>query len=385
VRFRFVHAADLHLDTPFEGVRRVEPLVADALRDASLQAFDALVSLAIARDAAFVILAGGLYDGPRRGIRAQLAFRRGLERLSRAGIPALLADDPPEGRWAAVGTWPDRVTLLGPGGTAVQRDSQTIATIHGGGGQPDPDGGLAIGVLHGDLDIPAGGGMDYWALGGRHAQQILAEGDPWIVYPGTLQGRGPGVDERGAKGAFVVEVDGRSIAPPEFVPLDRVRTSVMDADITGLGDLGEVAAVLGELAEREVAAADRRSLVLRARLVGAGPVVQRLRRPGALGELLGELRDTRGSTPEFVWWDALEDATRMPLDLDALRRRGDFGSALLELADELTGADSDHLEAFAQRHLASADLPGGAGQVGPERLRRAADLALDTLVLDDQG
>ena len=62
VRFCFVHAADLHLDTPFSGIRETAPEVSDALRSASLEAFDGLVDLAIEREAAFVLFSGDFDD-----------------------------------------------------------------------------------------------------------------------------------------------------------------------------------------------------------------------------------------------------------------------------------------------------------------------------------
>src|SRR5659263_433463 len=88
--FCFIHAADLHLDTPFEGVAGMSGDVAERLRDASLEAFDGVVRLAVDRRAVFVLLAGDLYDGAERGVRAQLRFLRGLEVLSAAGIPVFV-------------------------------------------------------------------------------------------------------------------------------------------------------------------------------------------------------------------------------------------------------------------------------------------------------
>jgi hypothetical protein len=86
IRFRFVHAADLHLDTAFAGMGRVTPGIQDALRDASLDAFDDLVKLAMTREAALVLLAGDSYDGPERGVsRYRLgAYLDGLTRRSTA-------------------------------------------------------------------------------------------------------------------------------------------------------------------------------------------------------------------------------------------------------------------------------------------------------------
>src|SRR6476646_5865043 len=118
--FRFIHAADLHLDTPFATIGRVEPEIADRLRDASLEAFDGLVSLALDRQASFVVIAGDIYDCADRGVRAQLRFLRGVERLGDRGIPVFVAHgnhDPLDG-WSAVRRVPDNLVVFG--GEAVE-------------------------------------------------------------------------------------------------------------------------------------------------------------------------------------------------------------------------------------------------------------------------
>ena len=74
MRFRFLHAADLHLDTPFTGMRRVDASLVATLRDATTRAFDNLVNAALEHSVAFVVIAGDIYDGPERGVRAQLVF-----------------------------------------------------------------------------------------------------------------------------------------------------------------------------------------------------------------------------------------------------------------------------------------------------------------------
>jgi len=130
--FRFVHAADLHLDTPFKGLTATDDLVAEALRDASLDAFDNLVQLAIGCKAAFVLLAGDIYDGESRGVRAQLRFLRGLENLSSANIKVFVVhgNHDPLGGWSAIRQWPAGVTIFGHSDVechSVQRDGQTLA------------------------------------------------------------------------------------------------------------------------------------------------------------------------------------------------------------------------------------------------------------------
>jgi DNA repair exonuclease SbcCD nuclease subunit len=135
--FCFVHAADLHLDTPFRGIGETAPSVAGALRDASLEAFDNLVTLCLERQAAFLVIAGDVYDGAERGIRAQLRFLQGLTRLSDAGIQTFVVHgnhDPVETGWSAVGTWPPLVTVFGTKeveAVPVQRDGRELAVVQG--------------------------------------------------------------------------------------------------------------------------------------------------------------------------------------------------------------------------------------------------------------
>src|SRR5450755_2923792 len=120
-KFRFVHAADLHLDTPFVALGRVAPDIAGRLRNASLEAFDALVRMAVERQAAFVIFAGDIYDSADRGVRAQLRFLRGVERLGERGIPVFVAHgnhDPLDG-WSAVRRRPENLVVFGA--DAVER------------------------------------------------------------------------------------------------------------------------------------------------------------------------------------------------------------------------------------------------------------------------
>ena len=116
MRFSFIHAADLHLDTPFSGLHRVDARLAGMLRDATTKAFENLVASALDHKVAFVLIAGDVYDGPQRGVRAQLSFRNGLERLVGAGIQCFVIygnHDPIEEGWSAVRTWPAGVTVFG--------------------------------------------------------------------------------------------------------------------------------------------------------------------------------------------------------------------------------------------------------------------------------
>ncbi len=422
--FCFVHAADLHLDTPFDGVREVAPEVADTLREASLAALDALVDLALGRGAAFLLLAGDIYDGAARGLRAQLRLRDGLARLAEAGIASFVVHgnhDPVTEGWSAIGRWPELVTVFGadePAVVPVVRDGIELATVQGISYarrtttenlatrlRRPTSGGLAIGLLHCNVAEAGSGhgdyspctledlrrtGLDYLALGHVHQRTVLARptapGEPWVVYPGNTQARSPKPSERGAKGAYVVHVEHGTVRELEFVPLDRVRFAELACEIGELEDLGDLRDRLEDLARTELAHADGRSLVVRARLHGRGPLHHDLARPGSLEELIQALRDAETTRPPFVWWDLVANESAPELDLEEVRGRGDFSADLLELAEELAG-DPAALALLAEQLLEAiprALATRAREQIGDpallaDALGRARTVALDVL------
>lgn len=391
--FRFLHAADLHLDAPFTRLATTSPEVALHLRDASLEAFDALIEAALARGVAFVLLAGDLYNGPEPGLRAQLRLRRGIERLAEHGIQVFIVPgdrDAPNG-WPALPSWPEGAHVFGaePESRPAVRGGDRLATIHGighaaGGGEATPlarrlevrdefraAGGLQIGLLHCGVDARPeadacaactvedlrAAGMDYWALGHAHARQVVRDGDPWIVYPGCLQGRSPDAAEAGAKGAVVVQADGASVQAVEFVPLDRVRFVDVTVDIQTTRDLPALHANLMGEAEWVAQENGGRGIVLRAQLVGGGPMRARLGRAEGVDDLLRRLRDDMAGRDPFVWWDVVRVGGASAPDLDAVRARGDLAAEILTQAERLA-ADPERLAAF----VAEGTLPlrGGA-------------------------
>ncbi len=408
--FSFVHAADLHLDTPFKGIGSTAPHVAEQLREASLAAFDSLVELCLERRVAFLVVAGDIYDGPERGLRAQLRFRDGLARLSSAGIASFVVHgnhDPVETGWSALGgPWPERVTIFGTGtvkAVRVEVDGIPLATVQGvsfaqrserenlalrfaRGAGP----GVQVGVLHCNVQGAASGyddyspctladlrsvGLDYWALGHVHARMILSghpgSDEPWVVDPGNLQARSPKPSERGLKGAVVVHVERGRVADVEPVGCDVVRFDLVALDIGDVADLAELRARLVSTSRDRLASADGRSLVLRGQLVGEGELHFDLRRPGSMEELLIALRDDFADDQPFCWWDSIEDRSRPEVDLDAARAGSDFAADLIALADQLghgLATDDGAVDDLA------AEL--SEGLPGPLRTRRVLERLL---------
>ena len=416
-RFRFIHAADLHLDTPFQGVAGPAPEVATALYEASLQAWDNVVDLAIEREAAFVLIAGDIYDGAERGVRAQLRFLSGLRRLDTAGIQAFVVfgnHDPLDG-WSAIRELPSNVVEFGPEEVASHTFAVegTSVCVHGISYatqdtqenlarrfKADPAAALNIGLLHTmvgsiaehlsyapctltDLDAAH---MDYWALGHVHKQMFLREGGPWVAYSGDTQGRSPKPSETGPKGVLVAEVAGSVIESVGFETVDVVRFLHCQVDIQDAVDVGWLESRIVELVDERRRAGDGRSLLVRVVLEGRGAIAADLHREGTVPELVTRLRDVYSGREPFVWIESLKDRSRGLLDLDELRKGDGFRSVLLRYSDALV-ADPGQAEkllrdacdklnrpvpvARALRDLEDED-PAGL-------LSEARDLALDEL------
>jgi exonuclease SbcD len=414
--FRFVHAADLHLDTPFKGVSEPSPETAAALIDASLGAWDDLVELTLAERAQLLLLAGDIYDGAERGVRAQFRFLRGLERLAAQRVTVAVAHgnhDPVDEGWSAIASWPEDVTVFGSDAVTdliVHRDGETLATVHGiSYGRRDTAENLAlrfpgagegfhIGVLHanvgGNADHDAyspctvadlcRAGYHYWALGHVHKRQSLGTDPIHVEYPGNTQGRSHKPSETGAKGALVVEVTDGAVREVRFAPCDRIRFVTTQLEIDGLESAAALRDRLTEaLSElRSIHAA--RALVVRATLAGRGALHEEIARPHVLTGVLDDLREISSWEQPLVWWESIRDATRAEVSPPV---PGTLSAELTQLVERLAsdpaaraGFLQDAWADLPTRRLLAELQPGEAGQLA--LLEAARDLALDRLEAD---
>ncbi len=369
--FRFLHTGDLHLDSPVTGLRgEATPEILALLRDATTDAWRNVVRLAIAERVDFVVVAGDVFERSSPTLLGQIRFRDGLGELAAAGIGSYVVHgnhDPLDGvSWAPSLTFSDRVHRFGTeaGASApVLRDGREIARIHGrsygsaavtenlAAGFRRGDEPYAIGLLHANVgDRPGHGnyapcsvddlrasGIDYWALGHIHQPGIVTTDGTLAVYCGNPQGRDPG--EMGARGAWLVGVDAAGRASAEFRACDVVRWTSVDLDIAGLeDDEALVAAVRSRLTDA-ADAADGRSLLLRLRLVGRGPMHPTLRRVGYLDDLRRIANDELATAPPFAWLESLVDTTRPAVDLAARRAVPDFAGDFLRTVEAARRAD----------------------------------------------
>ena len=366
--FRYLHAADLHLDTPFDGLSVTDPKLRDRLVEASLAALDELVATAIRESVSFVVLAGDIYDGPERGIRAQVRTLQATRTLDEAGIWTFIVHgnhDPvasgPASGWTAVRQWPQRVHIFAADQVEVRElraSDGTRVTVSGisyprrdvreglHARFPGPKGqGFHLALLHANvgsvaahqpyspcrLDELVATGYDAWALGHVHTRQILRASAPFVAYPGNLQGRGFKPGERGPKGALIVEVDGQEITP-RFVELASVRFEEVEVDASPCCDLGAVVDSLQATAGN--VAGSGGTVLVRAVLTGRTEAYDDLAEQDA-ETLLTTLRD---GAPSSVHWVSVEVRVQPVADLSQLLERQDMQGELARGWAELRGS-----------------------------------------------
>ncbi len=366
---RFVHAADLHLDSPFQGLASSAPeRVSKTLRDATFQAFDAIIELCITENVDALLVAGDIYDGADRSLRAQRKFVAGLTRLHEAGIRSFVCHgnhDPLSG-WEAGLSLPESCHRFGADVTSAPFDPadpargmvygmsyprQTVRENIARRFKREEHGGLAIGLLHCNvggntahesyapcsIDDLVGAGMDYWALGHVHTRHELRPQSPAIIYPGNPQGRHP--NETGARGAYLVTIDDAARVTAEFRALDVVRWARLSVSIEGRDGIEDLMTAMDIATRDALDAADGRHLVYRLVLTGQGDLHHELQRPGEIDELTAQRNEGLGWP--FAWCARIEDATRPAFDRRQALEAGDFLSEVLKAVDAASGASAE--------------------------------------------
>ena len=362
--FRFIHTADIHLDSPLRGLAGQEGGAAERIRAAPREAFDTLIGQAIQEAVDFVIIAGDLYDGNWRDYRTGLFFARQIGRLAAKGIPVFLL----YGNHDAESQITRRLVLPGNVRTFSSRQPETLAleelgvTLHGQSFRqrdvtdnlvpdyPQPrQGTFNIGVLHTGLGGMGGHanyapcalhelvnkGYDYWALGHVHQGHVLHE-RPHVVFPGNLQGRH--IREPGAKSAYLVTVSDGELAELSPIHADVVRWALLSVSVDDCTQINEVVDRVRTAIENAIDRdSDGRLLACRIELTGKGEIHGRLLASGE--HLVAEVRGAAlGLGEEAAWIERVVIATQPVVDAAMLHGRED---ALGELQRMLEAAGED--------------------------------------------
>ena len=417
-RIRFAHAADLHLDSPFKGLRAAAPgHVADALYAATFKAWENIVDLCIAEQVDALLVAGDIYDGADRSLRAQLKFTEGLKKLDEAGVRSFVCHgnhDPLDG-WEARLDYPPSCKRFGPewGCSPVFQDDPGRAVVYGISYPtrnvtenlaltlpqiaPDP---FSIGLLHANVggnqehgsyapcslsDLEQSG-IDYWALGHVHRCHVLREQGPAVAYPGNPQGRQP--NESGARGLYLVEVEDGGGIRLEFRPVDLVRWETLPVDIGGFETEQALLDGLGDKLGNLLDSAKGRSLVVRIQLQGRGELHRSLRQPNAIDHLLEKLNEEWAGRTPFAWCERIEDQSTLPFNREARIHGADFLAEVLRGADqakedsELLARLGGGLDDLYEHHRFRRQLSECA--LGPEQIAELLDEA-EAMIVDLLG
>jgi DNA repair exonuclease SbcCD nuclease subunit len=393
--FRFLHLADLHLDTAFRG--RSED-VREALRRATREAFEAAVATAIERGADAVLLAGDLVDSDVLTFATEAFLLDGCRRLEAAGIAVVYCtgNHDPGGATHRIRAldWPANVHLVYSATPVTidihDADGEAVGRVVSAGFAkkeqhdnlaakfPAMDGGLpTVGMVHtqvegaeaGDAHTPYAPsarpdfekpGYHYWALGHIHKRQQVFPDLP-VYYPGNLQGRHP--REPGPKGGNWVEIPPMGLARVEFVPLAPLEWQAVEVRDPA-GD--SLDALVAGLAERVPPAAAEQRLV-RLTLAGASPLAEELARADNRAELEAQLAARLGALDVEVKAGELH----RPVDVAELRTAPSPLATALELREHAL-ADDDLLD-----RLVPATLSPGAPAEAAERRAYLRELLAD--------
>ena len=361
---KFIHAADIHLDSPLIGLSAYEDAPVEMLRMATRDAFTNLVTEAIEQQVDFMVIAGDLYDGSWKDHTTGIYFVKQMGRLHKAGIPVYLlyGNHDAESEMTKKLILPDNVHAFDARKATTFSIPQLKVALHGRSfkeaattenlvtSYPDPvPGMLNIGVLHTALE---GGsvhanyapcslaglhakGYAYWALGHVHEHKMWT-GASTIVFPGNLQGRN--IRETGARGAVLVSADDGQIESVERLHVDVLRWSAFEVDVSSCQALDDVVRSIGASLEQAMVEADA-SVPMAVRVTVCG-------RTPAHGDLFGLETQLRAEVlaliaalgSDRIWLEKVKIATQPLDDGQALKARAD---ALSDLQDLLIAAETD--------------------------------------------
>lgn len=384
---RIIHAADIHLDTPY--ARRSDAM-RHRLQAAGREALIRLVDLAIGEEADALLIVGDLFDNEWLTIATERVLGDEMRRATSAGITVVYVTgnhDPGRANYRAMNiNWPEQgfhlVNSRQPVEIPIERSGATVGFVVGAGHQTPqetlnlaesyptaPRSAPAVAMLHTQVTTSSdasnhepyapssladfgGKGYAYWALGHVHKRHVVL-GDPLAIYPGNIQGRDFG--ETGAKGALVVDLASGALPEARFVPLAGVRWEILP-----VGDLAKARSIAdihsaARTAFEDLVTSDGDLLadqqwILRVSMSGPCPLVDTLRRDEERNDLAEYLRDALG----VLDLEVRDDGLHRLLELDEHRGQQHVLGVALDLV-ESARTDADSLRQLEPAALANGD------------------------------
>ena len=406
--FKFLHTADIHLDSPLLNLNKYDDSPREEFRSATRRAFDNIVDLAIQEEVKFVLIAGDLYDGDCSDFNTPLHFRRRMEELQQHDIRVFLI----HGNHDAASTMrkafrlelPNNVEFFRTDRPETKLIEELSVAIHGQGfaskvveddlsknyPEPVPDC-INIGMLHTNCGSREGHdryapstvdglqskGYDYWALGHIHKYWGEIGPRPWIIYPGNPQGRHIG--ETGPRGVIIATVDGDRIDRKRHF-VDVARWYHVKVDTEQCADADEVVAAAINSIENDTRESSNMPLAIRLDFFGNTQAHRGLMRESGYWDT--QIREeVLNRFDERVWVEKIRFRTRPQADTTA-----EPDSAIYDFVNSLKDADlvdfaRDELRADFEKMLTT--LPHDP-RLPPTEINLEDDKAVSALIADAQ-
>ncbi len=334
--FRFVHTADIHLDSPLRSLSLRNPELAELIGDATRQALVRIVDLCLEERVDALIIAGDLYDGDQTSMKTARFLATQMQRLHEANINVfkIRGNHDALSRITQELVLPPSVKVFSGRAESVELNAGNHTVVIHGLSFAKPQapesllpkykqavsGAINIGIMHTslagapghDLYAPCSvgelhaSGFHYWALGHIH-QRTHHAGERTVIMPGMPQGRD--INEAGEKSVTLVTVQDDGSLTIEERLTSIAQFSRIDVDVSGLTEWTDLAEHISSTLERERTRTLSSHLVARLRLIGETPLAWTMRRDMDL--LLAEA-EQRAERTGRVWIEKLELDVRLP-------------------------------------------------------------------------
>lgn len=357
---KFIHCADVHLDTPLQGLAQYSGAPVHEIRNATRRAFEKVIEAALAEKIDFLLIAGDLYDVGLKSFESALFFNKHMTRLKDAGIDVYLIHGNHDAASKLIKQLrpPENVHVFKSSEPQTFRIERLNVAIHGQSfATPEITDDLAakypaavpnwfnIGVLHTNLagisehanyapcslETLINKGYQYWALGHVHNRQVLCT-DPYIVFPGNIQGRHG--KEQGEKGCELVMVSDAGVISLQTISTSVVPWIEIDVDVSGCQTADDFYDILRSRFRKIVSNGSERVTALRVRIAGTSEAHAELNRdPEEVRNQTMSLASEYGNG--LLWVERVMVATRPRVDPTALLRRDDPLGEVARIAAEI--------------------------------------------------
>jgi DNA repair exonuclease SbcCD nuclease subunit len=397
---KFIHAADIHLDSPLKGLERYEGAPVEEIRLAARHALRNMIDLALEAKVDFVLIAGDLYDGDWREFNTGIFFIEQAKRLRDASIPlfVIAGNHDAANKMTKSLRLPDNMHLFSSEvaetkilekiGVAIHGQSFATAAVYANLalGYPSAIPGLFnIGLLHSSMTGREGHepyapctvedlkskAYDYWALGHIHIRETLNE-SPFIGFSGNIQGRH--IRETGPKGCLMIEADGSKPLKIDFCELDVLRWHVQVIDIDNCSGLDDVYLQVDDALESIIATQPDKRHAVRLEFVGRSLAHNKL----AAGKevFMHEVRLRASDIGSGrVWIEKIRLSSRAPRDERLDSDDGAVGELQSVLAEFRSGKISSDVYDLSDIKKLPNELKDYFRQLKQDELQRIADHA----------